>query len=396
MIVDFREISMSEENVKLVEKIMLDFSESTGISDGSEKQSRFLWSDSFALINFLELYRQTGNEKFKDSAFNLLNQVHNVLGFHREDDQRSGRISGFSDEDGEKHPTIRGLRIGKSENERKISEPCDEKKEVNRDGQYFHYLTKWIHALNLLSKVTSNQLYNDWAIELVKGVHPKFVYFDNQKQNKSIYRKMSIDLSYPLVAAMRELDSLDGYISYNQLRSSAEVKNVSHDLTFEISDMLEISKGCNWNSENLLEIGELLSNSYRLAQLIVKENLNDFDLLNKILESALYGLEGCAKRDYLSIPAEFRVPYREFSLSIGLSVSDLFKILIEEHPDTFKGNKKLMTNLALLGRNVRLKSMIEKFWMDDSNKRTKNWIEYKAINTAMLATSLMPEGFLKI
>ena len=60
---------------------------------------------------------------------------------------RRGWLGGRSEEDGERHPTAGGLRIGKPLPERGAREPIDERLEWDRDGQYFHYLTKWMHAL---------------------------------------------------------------------------------------------------------------------------------------------------------------------------------------------------------------------------------------------------------
>ena len=108
------------------------------------------------MCNFLELHRQTGDEEYKDLALRLVDQVHHVLGRHREDDTRTGWISGLSEEEGRRHPTAGGLRIGKGMNERNPREPYDERLEWDRDGQYYHYLTKWMHALNRVSRVTGN------------------------------------------------------------------------------------------------------------------------------------------------------------------------------------------------------------------------------------------------
>ncbi len=46
------------------------------------------------------------------------------------------------------------MRIGKPLNERKPSEPFDERLEWDRDGQYYHYLTKWMHALHQVGRLT--------------------------------------------------------------------------------------------------------------------------------------------------------------------------------------------------------------------------------------------------
>ncbi len=71
---------------------------------------RYLWTDAFAVCNFLDLYRQTGDDRYKDFALLLVDQVHNILGRHREDDSRTGWISGLNEEDGQRHPTKGGLR----------------------------------------------------------------------------------------------------------------------------------------------------------------------------------------------------------------------------------------------------------------------------------------------
>jgi len=49
-----------------------------------------------------------GDEIFKKIALRLVDQVHHILGRHRHNDPRTGWISGLSEEEGEKHPTIGG------------------------------------------------------------------------------------------------------------------------------------------------------------------------------------------------------------------------------------------------------------------------------------------------
>ena len=69
-----------------------------------------------------------------------------------------------------------GLRIGKQLNERRPDEPPNERLEWEQDGQYYHYLTKWMHALNCVSQVTGDPTYIRWAIELAKAAHARFTY----------------------------------------------------------------------------------------------------------------------------------------------------------------------------------------------------------------------------
>jgi hypothetical protein len=48
--------------------------------------------------------------------------------------------------------------------------------EWERDGQYYHYLTKLMHALNRVSQATRDSSYNIWAVELAKTAHARFAY----------------------------------------------------------------------------------------------------------------------------------------------------------------------------------------------------------------------------
>jgi hypothetical protein len=163
-------------SASLVKTIMTEFARETGLSPASNTPRHYLWTDAFAVCNFLGLYQETGGEEFKDLALQLVDQVHNTLGRHRGDDSRTGWISGLDEEQGRKHPTRGGLRIGKQLQERGPSVLFDETLEWDRDGQYYHYLTKWMHALNRVSRVTGDMKYNTWVVELAKTAHARFVY----------------------------------------------------------------------------------------------------------------------------------------------------------------------------------------------------------------------------
>ena len=76
---------------------------------------------------------------------------------------------------GRQHPTKGGLRIGKPLTERQLGEPIDERLEWDRDGQYFHYLTKWMHALCRAAFVTGNSAYIEQALELAEAAFNGFV-----------------------------------------------------------------------------------------------------------------------------------------------------------------------------------------------------------------------------
>ena len=141
--------------IDVAARLMSEFAARTGLVRAIEHPRRYLWTDAFAVCNFLELSARTGEQKYRDYAILLIDQVHHVLGRYREDDARSGWISGLDEEKGRRHPTAGGLRIGKALKERGDGEPFDERLEWDRDGQYFHYLTKWMHALCQTSFIES-------------------------------------------------------------------------------------------------------------------------------------------------------------------------------------------------------------------------------------------------
>ena len=59
--------------------IMSDFADSTGLSNDSPEPRRYLWTDAFAVCNYLELYRQTGDVEDMQLALKLVDQVHYIL-----------------------------------------------------------------------------------------------------------------------------------------------------------------------------------------------------------------------------------------------------------------------------------------------------------------------------
>jgi hypothetical protein len=228
-------------SISIVREIMADFADSTGLSSARKSPRRYLWTDAFAVCNFLELFRRTRDETFRALALRLVDQVHHTLGWHRDDDPRTGWISGLDANKGESHPTGGGLRIGKQLPERLRGEPLNERLEWERDGQYYHYLTKWMHALNRLGLVCGEPAYARWGRELAQTAHDRFTHTHPGDGRKRLYWKMSIDLSYPLVLAMGQHDPLDGLVTYSELQSAA-AREFAHsarpDLDTRIRDMV--------------------------------------------------------------------------------------------------------------------------------------------------------------
>jgi hypothetical protein len=388
-----------ETSTFLVREIMTEFTRVTGLSPVSSTPRRYLWTDAFAVCNFLGLYQETGGEEFKDLALQLVDQVHSVLGRHRHDDPRTGWISGLDEEQGRKHPTHGGLRIGKTLNERGLRDPFDEGLEWDRDGQYYHYLTKWMHALNRVTRITGDFTYNRWATELARTAHAKFVYTSSFAGPKRMHWKMSIDLSRPLVPSMGQHDPLDGFVTYNGLQATEAKdpeKSMRRDLHAEILDMGIICEGKNWTTDDPLGIGGLLFDAYRVAQLIISGNLEQTGLLETLLESSLIGLDSFVKENSLKIPAGYRLAFRELGLSIGLRAVEKIRELIEQKSAPLRNKDSLLWLLRILGRHAGLREIIEKFWLEGTNREVGSYIVHHDINEVMLATSLAPDGFLEI
>ena len=135
-----------------------------------------------------------------------------MLGRYRADAKHHGWISELNEESGRRHPTAGGLRIGKPLRERDVTEPFDENLEWDRDGQYFHYLTKWMHALCQAAFLVGDA--SKWAVELGSVAFHGFARRSGSGQVVGVYWKMSTDLSRPLVPSSGLHDALDGSITF--------------------------------------------------------------------------------------------------------------------------------------------------------------------------------------
>ncbi len=377
-------------------EIMIDFARLTGLWPATGVPQRYLWNDAFGVCNFLGFYEETGDGKFRDLALQLIGQVHSTLGRYRKDDSRVGWISGLEGEEARLHPTAGGLRIGKQLRERKLTEPLNERLEWDRDGQYFHYLTKWMHALNRVTRVTGEFAYNRWAMELARISHARFVYAQSSGREKRMYWKMSTDLSYPLVRSMGLHDPLDGLITYTQLAATAAGDpEGSADLEKEIADMAGMCKGRSWATDDPLGIGGLLSDGWRVAQLMTSGYFSQSGLLAILLESALLGLEAL-DQGLMKLPTNHRLAFRELGLSIGLRALQGLSDLIGKNRSLFREEYELEDRIRVLRRYERLAETIETFWFRPEHRQDESWTAHRDINMVMLATSISPAGFLTL
>lgn len=150
-------------------------------------KGRYLWTDAFGVINFLTLYKETDDENYLLRAKNLVRAVHDIQGRTRDG---KSRLPGATDE----NPLGGGLRIGK-----------EEAAGSDGDGQYHHYLTLWMFALNRLSIAARDPSYNSQAISLAKAIHSHFFVGRSSSHPRMVW-KISMDMLRPLVTSEGNLD----------------------------------------------------------------------------------------------------------------------------------------------------------------------------------------------
>ena len=366
-------LTISDPAINEAIALMDGFAARTGLTAGGHPQ-RYLWTDAFAVCNWLGLARITGDERYRALALRLVDQVHHTLGRHRTDDPRKGWISGLDEQEGEAHPTHGGLRIGKVLSERGLHEPFDHQLEWERDGQYFHYLSKWMHALDQLARARHEVRFNTWARELAQAALDAFSYQPATSPAPLMYWKMSIDLSRPLVTSMGQHDALDGYITTMQLRATAEgmgdaggVPDLSGPAR-RFGTMLEHTEPA---TADPLGIGGLLADAYRVAQLLHHKAIPDDGLLERLLDAALHGLTLYVRRGELEAPAAYRLPFRELGLAIGMEAQQ--RLARDADAGRLRISPMARASLAALQRYTPLGDEIEAFWRQAEHRRTTTW-----------------------
>lgn len=417
------------EKLEVAAGLMTQFAERTGVV-GDAAPKRYLWTDAFAVCNFLELADLTGESRWTELAETLVDEVHHTLGRHRDDDARVGWISGLSEADGEKHPTAGGLRIGKPEPERPAGAPLDQRREWDRDGQYFHYLTRWMQALDAMysaHRVDDTQRaarYLHWARDLAHAAHDGFV-IDRVAERahpampsagKRMVWKMSIDLSRPLVPSMGHHDPLDGWITFEQLarhehrravdrdtvttdsastgRSAVDLTEIFEktDLSAAIDDMRAMCQGRDWTTHDPLGLGGLLVDACRVAQMLAMDAFDEPELLETLLQAAHVGIASFLHSASHRARADQRLAFRELGLSIGLRGLPFIRASLEELPaataDPAIAWLDELETVEPLARNL------ESFWSQPEHRQLSNWTGHQDINDVMLATAMIPEGYL--
>ncbi|KAI0763478.1 hypothetical protein BD413DRAFT_616351 [Trametes elegans] len=134
------------------------------------------WTDGFGvLLNLPTLGVLTSNALSTTRATQLVQTVHDTLG-------RTGDGTRRLPDASDAHPLAGGLRAGKETEE---DDPGGD-----GNGQYHHYLTMSMFALDRVARATGEQRYD----ELAHAIYPRFVR-DRDAARPRMCWKMSVDLS---------------------------------------------------------------------------------------------------------------------------------------------------------------------------------------------------------
>ncbi|KIW17161.1 hypothetical protein PV08_04352 [Exophiala spinifera] len=328
-------------------------------------RGRYLWTDGFAVVNFLTLHKTTGEQRYLTLATNLVTAVHNILGYTRDGTKR---LPGATDD----NPLGGGLRIGKHDE----SGP-------DGDGQYFHYLTVWMFALNRMTLVTGNKWYNDQAVSMAKAVLPHFM-TNTSAERPRMFWKVSMDLSYRLVNSEGNLDPIDGYVTYSLLQ---RLSDDHHVLDGEISALKKIvdQKAPHYSTHDTLDIGVTLWTAHWL----VPEPAwpPDKDWASQLQYRTLKNLAEIVDAGYFDHPLKSRLAFREFGTALGVHTAlPLLNKLKDPKVHKFSAESKLRTLPDRICQAWEAFGLVPVPDADTSQRLT----ELMPITAVMYATALLP------
>jgi hypothetical protein len=381
------------DNAPLATNLLSEFAQRTGVT-GARPRRRYLWTDAFAVCTCLGLEHEPG---FAARALQLVEQVHGVLGRHRGDDGRHGWISGLDEDEGARHPTAGGLRIGKPLPERRVDEAFDAAREWDRDGQYFHYLTRWVHALAAVAAHTGHVDAPRWARELAEAAVRRFL-LASEGGPPHLAWKMSIDLARPLVPSPGQHDALDGLVACLRLRAHASGEDAAR-IDALVSILAGLVAGHDLRTDDPLGLGGLLVDAWILRQLPEREHGDA--LAGRLLALAAEGLERWVRQRPLAAPAHRRLAFRELGLAIGLHAARRIAGSLAGSSSSagqvaVAGEHAMRAAIARLQPLWPLAGEIEAFWSMPAHQSAETWTAHEDINAVMLAASLAPAGYLDL
>lgn len=369
----------------------------TGVAegDGEAAARRYLWTDALAVSVEIRLSRHLPEADRSRRASRLATLVHEVLGSHRSDDPRSGRLPGADDA----HPTAGGLRIGKPLPERLPGEAFDERLEWERDGQYFHYLTKWMHALVDLGEVGGEVEPLVQARDLADAAGRAFIERDAAGRPVAISWKRSIDLRRTLVAGGGGLDPLDGLATFARVAEACRGAGVGHSaLRGHLEDFTSLCVDCSgWATADPLGIGGILGSAITLLDVLASgEDTIDrktwFELVGHALLDALAGIEAYERSRRALLGHRPGLGFRELGLSgalhaVGGANSRLAGCSSAIGDASVRAG--IAASLEALARAAPRAEWIERSWAEVASRGMSEWRDHLDINEVSLAWSLL-------
>ncbi|PYH88666.1 hypothetical protein BO71DRAFT_413920 [Aspergillus ellipticus CBS 707.79] len=252
---------------------------------------RYLWTDAFGVLNFLTLHQlhslspstHPPKAHYLTLATRLVQTIHLTLAHTRSGHPLPGSTPS--------NPLGGGLRISKSS--------------ATDDGQYHHYLTLWMFALNRLSKATRNPMYNNQAIALARAIHPRFFV-----RGRMVW-KMDVALEEVLVSGEGGLDPFAGRVVFGLLRDAALAERAEGVLGEEIADYERVirRKGGQGVSGDMLDLGMTMWWAHWVE--------GEQELVERCVEMVSTG-ELIEKKHYLNRDITSRLAFREFGTCLGL------------------------------------------------------------------------------
>jgi hypothetical protein len=258
-------------------------------------RGRYLWTDAFGVVNFITLSKETSSPIYLTLAKRLAKTVHDVLGYTRDGTARLLRAT-------DAEPLNGGLRIGKL-----AAHGAD------CDGQYHHYLTLWMFALNRLALATGEKEYSELAVQLAKAIHPHFVIRRDGEAVRMVW-KISTDMDTALVPSEGHLDAATGFVVYRLLQRTAEhLHGPPGALSSEIADYRQLMSraGKMHASRDPLDLGMGLWMCH-----FFKDEDWAMALGSQSLEMARTMLD--EKKGLMARDASRRLAFREFGTCLGL------------------------------------------------------------------------------
>ncbi|KAL4927984.1 uncharacterized protein BDV17DRAFT_292005 [Aspergillus undulatus] len=273
-------------------------------------KGRYLWTDAFGVLGLLTLHTETNRlrtsaktagtgtdggrgDLYLTLAARLVSTVHDVLGYTRDGTRR---LRGASDA----NPLGGGLRIGK------LDEGGSD-----GDGQYHHYLTLWMFALNRMSVASGDARYNEQAINLAKTIHAPFFMNWSSDRPRMVW-KMGMELDKVLVGSEGNLDPIDGFVVLRLLQAAAAHNGEGEVLKEEIADYARVMrrKGEHFVSTDPLDLGMTMWT----VQWVFEE-----DWARRLAERCfeqIYTLFEINR--YLYRSKQRRLAFREFGTALGI------------------------------------------------------------------------------